>query len=117
MRSGVVVSAGDLSDRHCCSTEDEERRSEWIQNEQGPSHSNSQGMCISEDSDHVDIETIASSYVAGVENESHLDVFNPSLSISEAEVNRFLRSLVHSSHPKHRPSKSSFSSSTIALEK
>ncbi|KAK9165224.1 hypothetical protein Scep_000415 [Stephania cephalantha] len=94
-----------------------QRNEVYLEDEQSPSHSNSQGMGISQDSDHADMETVASSYAAGAGSESPSDVFNSSLSASEAEVNRFLRSPVNSSHPKHRPSKSSSSSSTITLEK
>ncbi|KAK9164425.1 hypothetical protein Syun_005327 [Stephania yunnanensis] len=94
-----------------------QRNEVFLEDEQSPSHSNSRGMGISQDSDHADMETVASSYAAGAGSESPSDVFNSSLSASEAEVNRFLRSPVNSSHPKHRPSKSSSSSSTITLEK
>ncbi|OVA12843.1 Filament-like plant protein [Macleaya cordata] len=67
---------------------------------------------LMEDLDHTELENVASPNLLPIEGcESPSHVFNSPMSPSDTEANLILRSPISSKHPKHRPTKSSSSSS------
>ncbi|PIA57250.1 hypothetical protein AQUCO_00600173v1 [Aquilegia coerulea] len=88
----------------------------FMEDGKGPGRLYLQGLNSSHDFDYSETEAVTSPFDARVGSESPSDIFNTPLSPSNTDPEH-IRSPVGSKLPKHRPTKSSSSSSTTTPEK